>query len=86
VGKVKKISPMLLIAIIMGVLLLIETIFNFSLKLPNEYEKSCAFLCIDHNMTFDGGNNFMHGGKGCVVCHCKNGNYEKLTVPIVCSD
>jgi hypothetical protein len=77
---------MLMIAIIMVTLFLINIIWNFSLKLPSEYEKPCAFLCIDHNMTYDGGNNFMHSGRGCIVCHCKNGDYERLTVPIVCDD
>jgi hypothetical protein len=84
--KRREIPPMMMITIIIMILLLIDTIWNLSLKLPKEYEKPCAFLCIDRNMTYDGGNNFMHGGKGCVVCHCKNGDYERLTVPIVCSD
>jgi len=82
----KKITPMMLIVIILGIFLLIDTFWNFSLRLPREYEKPCAFLCIDHNMTYDGGNNFMHGKGGCIVCHCKNGDYTRLTVPIVCGD
>jgi hypothetical protein len=84
--KWREIPPMMMIAIIIVALLLIDTIWNFSLKLPKEYEKPCAFLCIEHNMTYDGGNNLVVGEKGCIVCHCKNGDYEKLTVPIVCSD
>jgi hypothetical protein len=84
--KWREIPPMMMIAIIIVFILLIDTICNLSLRLPREYEKPCAFLCIDHNMTYDGGNNFLHGGKGCVVCHCKSGDYTRLTVPIVCSD